>query len=620
MEILEYYQSAQVAGLKPTLLEFQHPLKKTPLLICGIAPNYNVHVKHGNLYKDEHKIGHALDIFDHLTLSSCQHFFPAFLGFFSYEFSRYFGLATHQGQQIFPEAFFSRYEKGLVIDDGEIIHHDPILMKKLSISPLNMQHINAGMNKDNFLDAVSSIKNTIKNGDVYQVNLSLPFYFSKNTHALSLYQSMRTCNPSPFMGLMEHDDWSIICGSPERLFSLNKGILGTRPIAGTKKRCEDNVLDNAHMNELKNCPKENAEHVMLVDLLRNDMHKVCPEQVIVTEDRSVEFYSHVMHLVSQINGHSQSSLKDIIHALFPGGTITGAPKANVMASIAALETQPRGPYTGTLGYISSGFGSDFNILIRSVLRAHKRMFINSGAGIVIDSNPEHEWEEVNRKAEFIKDILLKQTLKKHRRACIVGPCLKPAKNLKQFKAKKVLFIENNDSFGFNIIALLRSLGVNVRVSSPNTSLILDDYTHALVGPGPGNPSKNHNLLEQISAILHRQIPALGICLGHQAIAHYFGATICKLPPLHGQRVAITHHQKRLFKGLNSPTFFTRYHSLAVKQAPANFIIDAYSDDDCIMAISHKTLPIFGVQFHPESYLSENSHTILENFLEYSWPT
>jgi anthranilate synthase len=623
MDLLKYYQSALLSALKPTLLEFKHPRKNSMLRVCAIDPLMTLEVKNGRLYKNGLDVGEALDIFDYLNAPQKESpaFFPAYLGFFTYEFASYFDLTVHSGPRRFPDAYFRLYEKGLVVDDDDIIHHDPLPHHDLpNTQKVDLQCLTPALTKESFLTAVEIIKSTIKNGELYQLNLSMPFYFENaDVSPLTLYGAMRKLNPSPFMGLIEHDDWAIISGSPERLFSYGNQRLSARPIAGTKKRGGDQNSDDEIMMELLDCPKENAEHAMLVDLMRNDINQVSePKTVNVDEDRSVEFYSHVMHLVSQVSGQCERSLKEVVQALFPGGTITGAPKKSVMNAIALLEHAPRGPYTGSLGYISAGFGTDLNILIRSVLKAQERMWINSGAGIVIDSDPESEWREVHRKAGFIKDILQHSLEAKPPRENRIGP----ARRLRTLDAQKcpekqlphVLFVENQDSFSFNIIAALKNLGAKVAIIGPDEEFQLTDFSHVVIGPGPGNPEHLPKLQQFIKVVLEQGLPTLGICLGHQAIGHYFGANIMRCPPIHGQSLPIRHSEERLFYKLKSPTHFTRYHSLAVSQAPSDFLVDGVSEDDCIMAISHKSLPIFGVQFHPESYLSEDGHVLLNNFL------
>ena len=609
INILEYFASAQANNQSPSLLQFG------TREICGIDPVCTLVVKNNRLYKNGLEIGAALDIFEHMALPPSENFFPAFIGFFAYEFSRYWDKPVHQQEHPLPEAFFRLYERGLVIENNKIIHHDQISQSKKITSPVAASKLEPALSREEFIKLVACIKNQIREGDVYQVNLSLPFYFDvNNNNMLDLYNAMRTYNLSPYMGILHDQNWWLLSGSPERLFRLKNNTISARPIAGTKKRGLDLKSDNIELEKLQNCPKESAEHAMLVDLMRNDLHIIADNSgVSVDEDRSVEFYSHVMHLVSKLSAQTQAPLRDIFQAVFPGGTITGAPKISVMQSIAKLEVTPRGPYTGSLGYISGALGADFNILIRSIVKADDKAWINTGAGIVIDSDPEQEWLEVIRKSQALNDILQKRIMPKRSRDFLPGPSVKtPA--IKYHQKSHILFIENHDSFSFNIIAAFKSLGAHVHVAHELPENILD-FSHVVIGPGPGNPTLMPRLDNIINKCLEAKRPLLGICLGHQALGKYFGSTIIKLPePVHGKSHVIKHTGLGLFHKLPQNINFTRYHSLALKEAPADFYVDAWSLDDCIMALRHKTRPLFSVQFHPESYLSEHGILLLNNFL------
>jgi len=610
INILDYFTSALQNGLRPSLLQFQGRD------ICGIDPVCTLWVKNNRLYRDGLEIGSALEIFDYLVLKPSNNFFPAYIGFFAYEFSKYWHKPTHPHEHPLPEAFFRLYERGLVLEHGQVVHHDVIShIKKPQAQPAQSK-LKPALTREAFISLVEDIKNQIREGDVYQVNLSLPFYFDvSNNNMLDLYDALHTHNPSPYMGIIHDDNWWLLSGSPERLFRLENNTISVRPIAGTKKRGMSPEADNRELEELLSCPKENAEHAMLVDLMRNDLHIIADtNSVSVDEDRSVEFYSHVMHLVSKLSVTTNASLRDIFSALFPGGTITGAPKLSVMQSIANLEVAPRGPYTGSLGYISGALGADFNILIRSVIKADDKAWINTGAGVVIDSDPEQEWQEVLRKAQALSDILEKRTMPKYTRDILQGKKIKMPVIKHRYNQSRILFIENHDSFSFNIIAAFKSLGAQVFVTHEIPKNILD-FTHVIVGPGPGNPALMPRLDTIISQALDAKIPLLGICLGHQAVGKYFGSSVIQLPePVHGKSQAIAHSAEGLFHELPQKICFTRYHSLALNTAPADFIVDAWSRDDIIMAIRHKTRPIFGLQFHPESYLSEHGIVLLNNFL------
>ena len=253
-----------------------------------------------------------------------------------------------------------------------------------------------------FKQSVGRILEYLKAGDVFQVNISRLWRgVSAHADAHALYQRLCALNPSPFAGLMQFKDWSLISSSPERLVSVRDGVAQTRPIAGTRPRLpDDNEPDK--IRELIGHPKERAEHVMLIDLERNDLGRVCvPGSVHVDEMMSIESYRHVHHIVSNISGRlaPDRTPGQIIAAVFPGGTITGCPKVRCMQIIAELEGTGRCPYTGALGYINRNGSMDLNILIRSLWLSKGRLELRAGAGIVVDSEPEHELQETRAKAK-----------------------------------------------------------------------------------------------------------------------------------------------------------------------------------------------------------------------------
>jgi para-aminobenzoate synthetase component 1 len=219
---------------------------------------------------------------------------------------------------------------------------------------------------------------------------------------LQAYEAMRAANPSPYMGFAQLPGISLACGSPELLVEVTNGNITSRPIAGTRPRSADTAADEAWAAELSGDSKERAEHLMLVDLLRNDVGRVSQAgSVRVPEFMAIERYSHVMHLVSQVEGRLQVQVTpaDVIRALFPGGTITGAPKVRTMQIISEVEPVARGFYTGSMGWISASGNLCLNIIIRSLWCTEGRCFVQAGAGIVADSVPEHEHAEALRKAQ-----------------------------------------------------------------------------------------------------------------------------------------------------------------------------------------------------------------------------
>ena len=257
-------------------------------------------------------------------------------------------------------------------------------------------------NEEKFINGVKSSLDYIMAGDVFQVNLSRQWQYELDVKIDSavVYKALRDANPAPFSALIQYQDFSIISSSPERLFSVKDGVVQTRPIAGTHPRGKG-AEDELQRQHLISHPKEQAEHIMLLDLERNDMGRLCEYgSVYVNEVMTLETYPYVHHIVSNIKGKVRKDVgfKELISALFPGGTITGCPKIRCMQIISELEQIPRGAYTGSLGYISQDGKIDFNILIRSFVKTGKTLIFKAGAGIVYDSIPETELAETKHKA------------------------------------------------------------------------------------------------------------------------------------------------------------------------------------------------------------------------------
>ncbi|HUK57508.1 MAG TPA: aminodeoxychorismate synthase component I [Nitrospiria bacterium] len=258
--------------------------------------------------------------------------------------------------------------------------------------------------KEQYIKMVLRCKEYIAAGDIYQANLSQRFSASFDQDPWLLYKVLRKINPSPFAGFLHMEDLYLVSASPERLIRRQGDFLETRPIAGTRPRGKTSDEDRAMRTELFSSAKERAEHLMLVDLERNDLGKVCRYgSVQVDEFMVAERYSHVMHIVSNIRGTLSpgTHLLDVIRSVFPGGTITGVPKIRCMEIIEELEPVVRGPYTGSFGYISFANEMDLNLIIRTFVIKNNRAYIQVGGGIVADSEPEREYGETLYKAEAL---------------------------------------------------------------------------------------------------------------------------------------------------------------------------------------------------------------------------
>ncbi|MDP0496962.1 MAG: anthranilate synthase component I [Verrucomicrobiota bacterium JB024] len=270
--------------------------------------------------------------------------------------------------------------------------------------------------KEGFMAAVEQAKEYVRAGDTVQIVGSQRFEIPYEEDGLALYRALRIVNPSPYMFMFETEDFSVIGASPEVHVRSTEGRVEIRPIAGTRPRGATAAEDAALEEDLLADPKERAEHLMLVDLARNDIGRVCEVGTVRVKDYAIiERYSHVMHIVSQVEGQLAPGRNayDLMRATFPAGTLSGAPKIRAMQIIAELEKQCRGVYGGALGYFGYNGNLDSCIAIRTALLKEKTLFIQSGAGLVADSVPEHEYQEtVNKAKGMLKAVALSQQIAK----------------------------------------------------------------------------------------------------------------------------------------------------------------------------------------------------------------
>ncbi len=269
----------------------------------------------------------------------------------------------------------------------------------------NAPDLVSNLSKQAFESMIGKCKEYIAAGDIYQANLSQRFSAEVGrADTLRLYKILRSINPSPFAAYLDFGDLQLVSSSPERLIHLQNSIADTRPIAGTRRRGADHAETREFSAELLANEKERAEHIMLLDLERNDLGKVCAYgSVVVDELMVVEDYSHVIHIVSNVRGELAPGRDafDLVRAVFPGGTITGVPKVRCMEIIDELEPVARGPYTGSIGYFSNSGDMDLNIVIRTFVVTKGAVHVQVGAGIVADSDPEREYNETLEKAEAL---------------------------------------------------------------------------------------------------------------------------------------------------------------------------------------------------------------------------
>ncbi|MBI1662970.1 MAG: anthranilate synthase component I family protein [Nitrosopumilus sp.] len=315
---------------------------------------------------------------------------------------------THNSPQ--PLMEFGVYDDGLLYDNLKkklfYFYHDENRFNKLIMSndefeEFHSSEVTPNMDESKFSNIVNKAKEYIHDGDIFQVVLSRKFAFDTNGDNLTLYKTLRKLNPSPYMYHLKQDNKTIIGASPEMLVRITDDKVETFPIAGTRKITDDEEKNKQLAEELIHDEKELAEHTMLVDLGRNDIGRVCKYGTVHPESlMEIKRFSHVQHIVSHVVGNlaPENDMFDAFQAVFPAGTVSGAPKVRAMEIIDELEIEARGPYAGAVGYFSYNGCCDFAIAIRSIFIEDGKGFVQSGAGIVSDSIPKNEFKETEHKA------------------------------------------------------------------------------------------------------------------------------------------------------------------------------------------------------------------------------
>jgi len=295
-----------------------------------------------------------------------------------------------------------------MLNQNQTLIFQALHSKQANGSSVRIRNFKADISKREFKQMVLTTQKYIEAGDIYQANLSQRFSFHVQGAAEAVYETLREINPSPFSSFLKMGSLTVASASPERLIRLNGRICETRPIAGTKPRGKTMAEEQHFKRELVMSPKERAEHIMLVDLERNDLGRVSePNSVSVDELMTLEPYSHVVHIVSNISGRLKKDCDrfDLLEAVFPGGTITGCPKIRSMEIIEEIEPFKRHLYTGSIGYLDFNGDLDLNIVIRSLILKEHKGYLQVGAGVVYDSDPESEYWETLHKGKALIDAL-----------------------------------------------------------------------------------------------------------------------------------------------------------------------------------------------------------------------
>lgn len=349
-----------------------------------------------------------------------------FVGYLTYDFGEeIMGIKSKNNSPItIPKIYFEYFEDFLVVDNKNnytyIVTDDEEIADKINkakIVELKSEtevELNSNFEFEEYCRAVEKVREYIRCGDVYQVNISQQFYGKGKLNQIYIYSKFRKANYGPYNALIKVDDKYILSTSPEQFLRKRQDKITTRPIKGTVKRVEDYEQNEMLKRELFESEKCRSELLMIIDLERNDLSKICISGTVKVESLfDVEEYATVNHLVSTIEGKLLDNIgfKEIIEAMFPGGSITGAPKLRSMEVINEIEKVNRGIYTGSIGYISNNGNMDFNIAIRTAVMDKENIIYNVGGGIVWDSNPSEEHEETIHKGRAIYNTLAKGGLK-----------------------------------------------------------------------------------------------------------------------------------------------------------------------------------------------------------------
>jgi len=344
------------------------------------------------------------------------------VGYISYDAVRYWEklLKKSTDNLGFPDLEMGIFDDGLIFNhlqkqtfyyyrsENRLPEVKNLLRQPIGSEELDYTMPRVNTKKETYEKAVERAKEYVTAGDIFQVVLSKRYQLQINGSLIPFYQALRSINPSPYMYFYKSGDRQIVGSSPEMLVRVENRMVETFPIAGTKPIAENPVENSKLARELLADPKECAEHVMLVDLARNDVGKISKYgSVHVPEFMKVHQYSHVQHIVSQVVGELKQNLQsyDALRAVFPAGTVSGAPKVRAMEIIDELEPARRGPYAGAVGYFSYNGNADFAITIRTLFANKNQAYIQAGAGIVADSVPEREWFETDHKAKALMQAL-----------------------------------------------------------------------------------------------------------------------------------------------------------------------------------------------------------------------
>ncbi|MCI1882422.1 MAG: anthranilate synthase component I [Sporolactobacillus sp.] len=513
-------------------------------------------------------------------------------------------LIVHDREQ--EEAFFLTYEfavngqttEGLPTDGTDDLWHSPAGSKAAAMSE----------RPGDYAQLVRLAKQAFKSGDLFEVVPSRVLPRQCGSLPSEVFRRLQTINPSPYGFFIHLNGGEFLVGcSPEMFVRVDGRVIETSPISGTIRRSGSPLEDAEQIKTLLGSEKEEAELTMCTDVDRNDKSRICvPGSVKVVARRQIEAYSHLFHTVDHIKGLLKPGF-DAIDAFIShmwAVTVTGAPKLEAIKWIERHEQLPRNWYGGAVGWIGANGNMNTGLTLRC-LRLHNGMAqIRVGATLLYDSDPESEERETLTKAEALLEALNPVA-----DSTIEDENVAPAADARPLR---LLFVDHEDSFVHTLSAYFQALGERITVlRSPAARRAIEEgklpVDLVVLSPGPGRPER-FRMSETIRLCLQKHLPIFGVCLGLQGIVRYFGGDLGELPvPAHGRSSVITVDRRSpLFCNLPARFRAGRYHSLYAARVPAGLRVTARSKNGVVMAVEHRSLPIWALQFHPESIMTANN--------------
>ena len=454
---------------------------------------------------------------------------------------------------------------------------------------------------------VERAKAHFSRGDLFEVVPGQTFFAPCKDSPAQVFKRLAETNPAPYGALMNLGEREyLVSASPEMFVRVEGDRIETCPISGTIARGGDALSDAEQIRRLLNSTKEESELSMCTDVDRNDKARVCkPGSVRIIGRRQIEMYSRLIHTVDHVKGTLKAGFDALDGFLSHtwAVTVTGAPKLSAMQYLEKHEKSPRRWYGGAMGHI--GFNGNLNtgLTLRTIRIKDGVAEVRAGATLLTDSEPEKEENETRLKARALMQAM--------------GVPVKPISSAAPFEASpefahmRVLMVDHEDSFVHSLGDCFRRLGAELLTLRPEAArawLKRENVDLLVLSPGPSVPQR-FDVAATIACALERKIPIFGVCLGLQGVVEYFGGELRQLSlPMHGKQSEISREDSELFRDLPGSFPVGRYHSLVAATVPECLEVTARTDDAVVMAVEHRELPIWAVQFHPESIMSlENGH-------------